>query len=275
MNARTLLQSDLATLWRDATMLELGALVQATCLGAGAGFREDGAVLLADGQACWPPTHPPGTPRELHLQRSSPARVQALRKEHRDLWLHGAASGGLDPSGALALAQAGVDSLSVHSGPAEAGDGPWCSLLDLPLPVVVSATYGPATPGQAILDRLERVQASNAARCLVWLPVCPGGRVLRPDDTDGIMDARLLALTRLALPARVRVRSSWSAFGWKMAQFLLTCGADEVAGRGLEEEQAWGPGFAPAAVVGAEQARAGVLEAGRQPVEVRGCAWES
>ncbi len=232
-------------------------------------------MLLADGQACWRPTQSPGTPRELHLQRSSPDRVQALRQENPDLWLHAAVSGEPGRSEALALAQAGVDSLSVHSGPAEAGDGPWCSLLEVPLPVVVSATYGPATTGEAILDRLERVQASSAARCLVWLPGCPGDRVLRPDDTDGIMDARLLALTRLALPARMRVRSSWPAFGWKMAQFLLTCGADEVAGRGLEEEQAWGPGFAPAAVVGAEQARAGVLEAGRQAVEVRGCAWES
>jgi len=216
-----------------------------------------------------------GPAREVHLVEAGAARARALRQEFPRLWLHAGVPRDLDPAGALDLASSGPDSLSLHAGAIEGGSGAWRRFLDLPLPLVVSATYGSDPPGEALVAFLQSLGTSPSLRGLVLLPGRPGGRGLGPGDTDGVLDARLVALARLALPPRVRVRSSWAAFGWKMAQFLLTCGADEVAGGGLEESRAWGRGYEPAAVVAAEQARAGIREAGFEPVEVSGCAWES
>ncbi len=231
-------------------------------------------MVLADGPGRRI-TDAPGAAREVHLVGACVAGARALRQEFPHLWFHAGVPPDLDPAGALDLASCGPDSLSLHAGALEDGPGTCERWRPLPLPLVVSATYGPETSGEALVALLGSLRTMPSLRCLVLLPGRPGGRSLGPGDTDGVLDARLVALARLALPRRVRVRSSWAAFGWKMAQFLLACGADEVAGGGLEENLAWGRGFEPAAVVSAEQARAGIREAGFRPVEVRGCAWES
>ena len=280
-------------LLRQGNLLEVcGRAAARTGLGP-AGYREDGAVLLADSASEWLPTRPPSgaarrpesAVREVHLLTPTEDRVRDLRARYPGAWLHGAAEEGLDREGARRLAEAGLDSLGVATGPAEEGAGPWETLLDLPLPLVASALYGPGTPPEALAARLERLAGVPGLAVLVWLPLHPGDLVEVPGQTtDGTDDALLLAVSRLVLPARVRVRSSWAAYGWKMAQFALALGVDEVAGWGLEEQRAWRgahepadlqAGPEPAARLGREEAQAGVIEARRQPREVRGCAWES
>lgn len=266
---------DLERLLQQGSILDLGSRVERARLFARAGYREDGAVVLADGTRTWRPASDGTAPRELHLLESTGPQVCERIGSHPGLWVHAAAPPDLDAAAARSLARAGVQSLSVDSGPVHEGEGSWCDQLDLPLPLVVCATYGPNSTPRELAARLERLRQARSLRCLVWLPECPGELVRRAEATDGLMDARLLAVSRLALPPEVRVRASWAAYGWKMAQFLLTCGADEVAGWGLEEERAWGGTLGPSCTVGRHEARAGVAEAAREPVEVRGCAWES
>ena len=276
MNAVPYAKTTLEAWLREGALLDLGARAGAARCSARAGIREDGAVLLADAAREWAPTGAAGAARELHLLDPSEDRVRELRRLHPDLWIHAEALPGLDPEGALRLARAGVDSLGVATGPAEVEEGPWCALLDLPLKLVACATYGPGTPPEALAARLERLGRASGLTTLVWLPYFPGDESFQPGHaTDGLRDAVLVAASRLYLPGRVRLRSSWAAWGWKMGQFLLTCGADEVAGWGLEEERSWGREARPAAILGRLEAEAGVREAGRVPVEVRGCAWES
>lgn len=269
---------------RDGDLLDLGARAAAARASTRAGYREDGAVRMADRSSEWTPGEAPegparkasARPRELHVLAPDEARLRELRRLHPDLWIHAAVPAGLDRDGALGLAAAGADSLLVATGSADAGEGSWAALLDLPLPVVASATYGPASSPEAVAARLDLLRRGAGLRCVVWLPDHPGDQVFVPGrTTDGTEDAILLAATRLALPRTVRVRASWAAYGWKMAQFALTFGIDEVAGWGLEEEAAWPGQASAAAVVTREEAEAGLVEAGREPVEVHGCAWES
>lgn len=260
----------LESLLREGDLLALGARAASARVSRRAGHREDGAVLLVDSQGERLPTAPPAGSarrqasdvREVHLLPG--ARVGDLRQRHPGAWLHAAEP--LD----------GVDSLGIMTGPAEVAEGAWNRLLDLPVPKVAAALYGPQTPPEALAARLDRLRQVENLRAVVWLPVHPGDMLFLPDrTTDGTADTVLLAVTRLALPPQVRVRASWAAYGWKMGQFALTFGVDEVAGWGLEEELAWGRDAEPAAVVSRDEAEAGIVEALREPVEVRGCAWES
>ena len=266
---------DLESFLQCGSLLDLGSRLGRKRLLKHAGYREDGAVVLADSRRLWRSASEEGEPRELHLLDCTEPMVGERVGMHPNLWVHAAAPPDLDVAATRSLARAGVQSLSVDSGPVSAGEGAWCEQLDLPLPLVVCATYGPNSTPAELAARMERLRTARSLRCLVWLPESPGELVHRAEATDGLLDARLLAVSRLFLPPTVRLRASWAAFGWKMAQFLLTCGADEVAGWGLEEARAWGSALKPSCTVGRHEARAGVLEASREPVEVRGCAWDS
>lgn len=270
MIATPLSLSRLTALLREGDLLDLGARAAAARVSSRAGYREDGAVLLVgpDGERL--PTEPPSGSarrkasdvREVHLLPGG--GVGDLRDRYPGAWIH------------AAQPVEGIDSLGVMTGPAEVEEGDWNRLLELPVPKVAAALYGPQTPPEALAARLERLRSVANLRTVVWLPVHPGDMLFLPDrTTDGTADTVLLAATRLALPPGVRVRASWAAYGWKMGQFALTFGVDEVAGWGLEEELAWGREPDPAAVVSREEAEAGIAEALREPVEVRGCAWES
>lgn len=261
---------DLEAFLRGGDVLDLGSRAARSRTSRRAGFREDGAVLLAcpDGERL--PTEPPAgaarrSPSEIREVHLLPGVAAAdLRARYPGAWIHGAED------------REGVDSLAVMTGLADAEGGDWEHLLERPLPKVAAALYGPQTSPEALAARLDRLRRAENLGTVVWLPAHPGDRLYLPDQTtDGTADAVLLAVTRLALGPRVRVRASWAAYGWRLAQVALTFGADEVAGWGLEEELSWGRALEPAAVVSREEAEAGIAEALREPVEVRGCAWES
>ncbi len=275
MSAVPLAVDEIEALLEEGSLLELGARVGSPRLFTRAGYREDGAVLLADQGRIWNPVPGGGIPRELHLLEPTESRVRDLKALHPGLWIHAGWPGAGDLPDLERLVRVGVESFSIHCGPSGSGEDPRWDLLEPGAPLVICATYGPTSTPRELARRLEGFRTVRALKCLAWLPESPGEGVHRAEATDGLLDARLLAVSRLVLPAGVRVRASWAAFGWKMAQFLLACGADEVAGWGLEEERAWGGALALPCPVGAREARAGVAEASRQPVEVRGCAWES
>ena len=104
------------------------------------------------------------------------------------------------------------------------------------------------------------------------MPASVGDLVLLSDlTTDGLRDISVLIRSRLCAPESARVRASWAALGWKMAQSSLAFGADQLAGWGLEEFLAYTQRLRPSSTVGREEALAGVKEAGRTPQEVHSC----
>ncbi len=214
------------------------------------GFLEDEAVLLAM--------------EEHHGERESPRLVHLLggdagqiRKRYPGVWVHG-------------LGEGDLDSLSYFSG--ELGQPP----LPAPQPdkpVVACFTYTPDFSAESLLQRLEFLRALPRLVSVVPLPALPGDRVpVRGVTTEGTDDAAVLAVTRIVLP-RVHVRSSWAAFGWKVAQVGLAFGADELAGWGAEEQQAYSSRTRPASVVDRQEVLLGIKEAMFEAVEVGRCDW--
>jgi len=225
-------------------------------------FRADGQVALALGAD---ETFPEGA-RFLHFhpardEADAAGRLASLRE--RGLPVHGLSPGWIRRHGLLA-----VDSLSLFtgslSGSEPAADG-WQECLSLGLPYVATILYGPRDSEAALAERLALLREATS---VVLLPREAGDQLLGEECTDGVQDARFLALARRTLPESVRVRASWAALGWKMAQATLAFGADELAGWGLEEALAYGKKGRPAATVGAAEVRAGIEEAGREPVEI-------
>ena len=225
------------------------------------GYREDGAVLLVAGGEPAAVEQPrcvhfhPGKDEAAPLERLAELR-------QRGLPVHGLSPGWVRRHGLLP-----VDSLALYTGalqgPAGAAAEGWEQCLGLGLPFVASLTYGPGDPERALLERLERLTAASS---VLLLPRASGDRMLAEATTDGLQDVRFLAQARKALPATVRVRASWAALGWKMAQATLAFGVDELAGWGLEEELAYGNKRHSAMQVGAAEVREGIEEAGREPV---------
>ena len=225
-------------------------------------YREDGAVALVVGEQ----ETFPETARCVHFHPAKDegdpaARLTKLKA--RGLPVHGLSPGWIGRHGVLP-----VDSLSVFTGSLDDRNEPaaegWRKCLNLGLPYVATIVYGPRDNETQLAERLAHL---HGAASVVLLPREAGDQLLGEESTDGVQDARFLALARRSLPESVRVRASWAALGWKMAQATVAYGADELAGWGLEEVLTYGKKVRPAATVRAEEARAGIEEAGREPVE--------
>lgn len=225
-------------------------------------YRPDGAVALVLGTD---EAFPEGA-RCVHFhpardEADPAARLASLRE--RGLPIHGLSPGWVRRHGLLPVDSLSVFTGSLSQGPEPAAEG-WQACLELGVPYVATILYGPRDSEAALTERLGLLQGASS---VVLLPREAGDQLLGEECTDGVQDARFLALARRTLPASVRVRASWAALGWKMAQATLAFGADELAGWGLEEALAYGKKVRPAATVGAAEVRAGIEEAGREPVE--------
>jgi 2-iminoacetate synthase ThiH len=73
----------------------------------------------------------------------------------------------------------------------------------------------------------------------------------------------VVSVLRHFLPAEVRVRASWAALGWKVAQMALVHGADELAGWSVAESVAYSARVRAAARVETDEVKCGVEEAGK------------
>ena len=73
----------------------------------------------------------------------------------------------------------------------------------------------------------------------------------------------VVSVLRHFLPAEVRVRASWAALGWKVAQMALIHGADELAGWSVAESVAYSTRVRAAARVETDEVKCGVEEAGK------------
>lgn len=209
--------------------------------------------------------------REIHFhprKNDSLEQARELLKEARlqypEASVHGLSPGWWSRHGELL----DVDSLCWFTGELGDDNSPaskgWQKFAELDLPKVACLVYGPEhTPAQ-LEARLQAIAAAPKVTQLVALPRSVGDLVVIPGaTTDGTWDVEMLARCRAALPPSIRVRASWGALGYKMAQSALAFGCDGLAGWGLEEHLAYSGRMRPADVVGWDQAREGLEEASK------------
>ena len=247
-------------------------------------YREDGAVWMALGSS---DPHPAGGksegPRFVHYHplkddsiETAQARVRELHARFPQAPVHGFSPAWFERQGAREVI--GLNSLCWFTGsvdgPAESASSGWQKLADTEIAKVASFIYGPEVTREQVEARVGEILKGRNVTTIVPLPRGLGDRVLLAQaTTDGILDVTVYAWTRIACARHdVRLRASWGALGWKMAQPCLSFGVDELAGWGLEEFLAYGPKARGSSVVGREEAEQGIREAGREPIGVTACA---
>lgn len=107
-------------------------------------------------------------------------------------------------------------------------------------PVTAVLVYSPDVTDRALEQAATALQAVPNLVGVVPLPAGAGDRIPLPGlTTAGSTDLMVISVLRLLLPKTVRVRVSWAALGWKVAQVGLAYGADEIAGWTAAESLAY------------------------------------
>ena len=141
---------------------------------------------------------------------------------------------------------------------AEAGEAPSSK------PVIAALQYSPDVSPEALESACQAAAQIPGLRSVVPLPLAAGDRIpLEGATTSGPTDVMVVSVLRHFLPAEVRVRASWAALGWKVAQMALIHGADELAGWSVAESVAYSTRVRAAARVETDEVKCGVEEAGK------------
>lgn len=237
-------------------------------------LRADGAVWLCLGAEAKPAVDLGRVPQDIrevhyHPQRDDSVEtalrhVAQLRAEYPAARLHGFSPGWLHKH---ELQTVPVDSLCLFTGeltgPVSAAANGWDQLLNSPLHKIAVVVYGPEHTPEQLEVRLQRLNHAANLDQVVLLPRAVGDLVVIPGaTTDGTRDIEFLALARAVLKPEARLRASWGTLGFKLAQCSLAFGSDALAGWGLDEHLAYSGKMRSAEVVGWDEARAGVTEAG-------------
>lgn len=209
---------------------------------------------------------------EVHFhprpQDSAVEHLLQLKQAHPQAQLHGLSPGWVARHGLAALQEleeVGLASFCWFTGELESGSPAsqgWEALLDLELPKVGVFVYGPEDHWSRLEPRLARMAQARNLLQVVPLPRAVGDLVVVPGaTTDGTRDIEILARCRAFFAPQVRVRASWAALGFKLAQSALAFGCDALAGWGLEEQLAYSGKMRPADVVSRDVVLAGLAEA--------------
>ncbi|MCA9779246.1 MAG: hypothetical protein KC800_21100 [Candidatus Eremiobacteraeota bacterium] len=131
-------------------------------------------------------------------------------------------------------------------------------------PVVAALKYSPDVSPEALESACRAASGIAGLRSVVPLPLAAGDRIpLQGATTSGPTDVMVVSVLRHFLPTEVRVRASWAALGWKVAQMALIHGADELAGWSVAESVAYSARVRAAARVETDEIKCGVEEAGK------------
>jgi hypothetical protein len=131
-------------------------------------------------------------------------------------------------------------------------------------PLIAVLSYTPEVDPDALVAACRKAADLPGLQSVVPLPLGAGDRIpLKGFTTSGTTDLMVISVLRHFLPAQVRVRASWAALGWKVAQLGLLYGADELAGWSAAEGLVYGGRVRAAARVESEEVELGVEEARR------------
>lgn len=133
---------------------------------------------------------------------------------------------------------------------------------DLGLPLTAVLVYAPGVKPEALAQAADALSGVQGLVSVVPLPAGAGDRIpLEGLTTAGSTDAMVCSVLRILLPIGLRVRASWAALGWKVAQVILAYGADEIAGWGAAETLAYTGRVRAAARVERDELDLGLAEA--------------
>lgn len=167
---------------------------------------------------------------------------------------------------------AGLDRGVVMAGRLQASFEPDADLGQLglaKLPLTAVLVYSPEVRPLALEQAVAALTGMANLVGVVPLPAGAGDRIpLAGLTTAGNTDMMVISALRLLLPAHLRVRASWAALGWKVAQVGLAYGADELAGWTAAETLAYTGRVRAASRVEREELDHGLAEA-----RVRDLGW--
>jgi hypothetical protein len=136
---------------------------------------------------------------------------------------------------------------------------------DLKTPLTAVLLYAPEVTPESLKQVGATLRKLSSLVGVVPLPASAGDRIpLAGLTTAGNTDAMVISVLRLLLPSQVRVRASWAALGWKVAQVTLAYGADEIAGWTSAESLAYTGRVRAACRVEREELNQGLAEARRR-----------
>jgi hypothetical protein len=214
-------------------------------------------------------------PRSVGLTPSGPAQTlvdfRVSVAEMRQAY-PGAELAGFGPLAATPAERfAGLDRGLVLAGTAAASfaaSPELSSLAALALPLTAVLVYTPEVTAEAMEQAVKALGALEPVG-VVALPAGAGDRIpLAGLTTAGSTDAMVVAALRILLPTRVRVRASWAALGWKVAQVAIAYGADEIAGWTAAETLAYTGRVRAASRVERQE-----LDEGLEEARVRDAGW--
>lgn len=190
---------------------------------------------------------PGASPRAVMLTPEGPgstleefrATLQTTRQTYPDVEVAGFGPHSEPVSARLA----GLDRGVVMAGRADSSFEPHRELAELQglaAPLTAVLVYTPDVTPEALESAVQALLQIPNVVSVVPLPAGAGDRIPLPGlTTAGNVDAMVISVLRLLLPSEVRVRASWAALGWKVAQVALAYGADELAGWTAAESLAY------------------------------------
>lgn len=133
---------------------------------------------------------------------------------------------------------------------------------DLGIPLTATLSYAPTVSCEALAQAADQLSGVPGLVAVVALPAGAGDRIpLAGLTTAGSTDMMVISALRILLPIGVKVRASWAALGWKVAQVALAYGADEIAGWSAAETLAYSGRVRAAARVERDELDLGLEEA--------------
>jgi aminodeoxyfutalosine synthase len=126
-------------------------------------------------------------------------------------------------------------------------------------------TVNAPVEGGALLDLLRRARDLHAhvGGFRVFAPLPRTAPIATP--TTGYDDVKAVALARVMLPSIPSIQVDWALYGPKLAQVVLTMGADDVDGVSAVE-----PGVLGTRRTALEEIKGNIRSAGLEPVERNG-----
>ena len=199
------------------------------------------------------------TPEEEQQESDFSEALDRIRAEYPDAEL-----AGFGPESCWSL----LDRLVVRVG--EVGkdftlDPQWERGSQAPQKLSAVLVYSPEASPEALEEACRAVVAARNLHGVIALPLGAGDRIPLPGlTTAGTLDMMVLSALRLLLPQGVKIRASWAALGWKVAQLSVIYGADELAGWSAAETAVYSGRVRAAARVEEDELLEGLAEAGWQ-----------
>lgn len=209
------------------------------------------------------------TPENGELPEEFEQRLAAARKQYPEAELAGFGPKGWSARGELTLDRH-VVKLGVAAENFQKDDAWERRLLDCPAArLTLVLVYSPSVTPDALEAAVAQISDWKRVGSVTCLPLGAGDRIPLPGvTTSGPLDMAVISSVRLLVPAEVRVRASWAALGWKVAQLAPLYGASELMGWSAAECVAYTGRVRAAARVEKAELEAGLAEAG-----VSRCHW--